>query len=563
MKRHYTVHGNAKRMSSTKNLSRGCSSCARAALIAALCAVASFGNAAGNAPAETPDSIMPAGAEAFVESVDLTTAAGIAHMLFGENGGKAGAGPACALETLKAHTGVDALDPAASEKAGIDPSKPVALALYGREGAGAPQWIVSLHCTRRNAFPAPIAAKISRKSAGKHGNAFRKHEIYEIRQSGFCATTGSRSLISSSRALLEESLRLDGGQSLSSLAADPVYAAFRGAIGGDYPVRVFTRSGNPGILKNLSALPPNNDGAPEREECGRSTASLRPGKTHLLEYAGAGVRRNGSRISFRLAWGLDGKSPEARILAGAPLAAEETCLHDGDAYLFSALSINIAPIDTLCDNALKQSALCSIYDSVRRHVREYTGIVTDARFAESFGGTVNLIVKKSGDGDSPETLTLFLSMKSADKSRRQWRTIRDTIEREHDEQGDFSVTRGGETPAFRFTNRYGRVVQIAAGDDGLYATVGEHPAHPAKGVAKRSFHALCADAGEKNLPMEPFGLVRLRLADAKILKSVLLLSTYESNRLLYTLLLKTEKLEILAGKRKNCFIGDADFYTID
>jgi hypothetical protein len=471
------------------------------------------------------------------------------------------------MNSFASATGIDPGQKNSLELHGFDTERPYAVSYFPmneKEG----DFLFVIPVKNGKTFPYKFV-DIIRKKAGTKKNIdihpaitrYGSYSMFQIQKDIFFSSHEQYFLISSSGTLLRNALDCASKKAGSeSLANDAGYRDFLNAAGENYQVSLFARNG----MSVTDALSPFITPAPQNEDDeGDAPAASQGGKASVFGSTGISISKSGNIFRCAFFSKLNPDNPASGILQKSIQArASDKCVFFKDFLFYSYLSFNPKPIHQFCEDERNSgTALCATFHEFSELLMKYTNLIIEKDFVNSFDGISNIAVKKSALQGHPDHYVLYFVMKDWQSSEAFWNTMKEYLEDSEDIGYSFSEKKIGAAPSFSITNVQGSSTYYANSNDAFFISNNAEFLGRMIEEKKKDIQEICDTVSRKKIDPTVFTFTSITLEDDSFIKAILLLSTYNSNRLLYNIINNTRKMEMVGKINRNTIMFDLDIQT--
>ena len=387
--------------------------------------IASIALAAGVYPqdrADVVESITPAPVTLFVKTsrlksflVSLKFVSD--NLLSAESAGKLRS----KTDGFKSRTGVDILDIASLEAAGVDVGRSAGFAMYPSGPRGEDRMLIFLPIMDEKTFPLKFVEFLKKSAATETADVYPViteyggHTMYQIRRDIFTTALDGEFVIGSTGELVRSVIDVKS-KSAGHLALDPGYIDSLAKNTRSYDLRAFaSRDFLKDVMKERkkraeeNADRPADKPTPDKEI---DKFSSGPSLFNAVDYAFLGASAKPASVDIDMALKFNRTSGTVNTFLDVVKTGANgrvLSVKNATAHVFAAF--DYAKIDELCRGGAPG---CEYYASFKQKVKEDLGIDFQADIAPSFSGVMNLVTgepKGAGSG-----YVLYLPMNDAAKS---------------------------------------------------------------------------------------------------------------------------------------------------
>jgi len=473
------------------------------------------------------------------------------------------------MNSFASATNIDLRNKNSLEMNGIDTARPFAVSYFqnpGKEG----DFLFVIPVKQGTSFPYKFVDIIRRKTGAKKNidmnpaiTRYGKHSMFQIQKDIFFSSHEQYFLVSSSGSLLRSALDCAAKKSgAKSLAGDKEYREFWKGPVQDSDVSLYARNGmavtdalshftEPSTIniddENVQSEPPPGNPVP------------------FFESTGMGISKNGNRFQCEIIAKLNHDNPSSDILRESIRAnSSQKCIYANNALLYSYLSLKPESLHRFCeDNRGKNTTLCSAFYEITELMIKYTNLIIEKDFVNSFEGISNIAVKKSGLQGHPDHYVMYFTMKDRQAGKAFWNTMKDYLQDSEDIGYTFNEKKIGVTPAFSVKNMQGAETIYANNDNSFFISNNAEFLSSMINEKKLSLPEICSAASGNKIDSTVFSFTRINLEDESFIKAIILLSTYNSNRLLYNILNKSLKMEMVGKINMSTIMFNLDIHIRD
>ncbi len=444
------------------------------------------------------------------------------------------------LAGMKKQSGIDVLNVNSLKKAGIQTDGPLSLSAY--QVGDSRNYLLIVPVTGGKSFPNTFTKIIQRVNKGRDLDLdpvitrYNRFAAYQILNDIFYTADDDYFILSSSGALLKQAMDLSAGEkSTASLADDPEFSRLLSCAGTSGDMLVFTRKGLPW---NIFVRDQRDAPATEAGDVASD-----------ISFSGAVISSRSDSLDATVLLSFS-DTPSGKNMLNALKPVKDAVYPLLDEANFSAfLALNVTSLYDYCDNGGKNGTLCPVIRPCLAFLDNILGLNISGGLLPLSGGMVSLQTARTKEPGKSDSILLYASKDPAVPASGITRAIREEL------KGGDGESRGtktlGEDEWFWKLDQQGNRVYIFGGETGLFIV---NNTALASGVLAEKRHGMKELRGDFAGDRENiFFLTKLNVRDESFIKTILLLSIYNSHRRLFNIagLLDTVTM---AGSVKDCAV---------